>query len=1047
MSNNILSKTKEKIQKINKKVNLKNIAVIALIVACFFAFNLGGMLTKVLTSITSIFSNETEIKTVEITSDGYEEKEDGSFKITKHADWTSTSTAQITWVMESFIEKDSVKKDIILVLDTSASMNEGRRIDKVKANLKELITEVLVEEDNKLALITFNDDATILSELSDDKKNLLKMVDDLKPSGDTNYNQALIKVGEILSTYKETSGREVEVLFITDGYPNIDTPNQEATYEELKLKYPFITIHGIQYEMGKDVVVEIKKISDKQYATDSDYLINYLIEAAFSPEPYEVFEIVDYINNDYFIVESESNISTSVGDVSLTTENGKQKIIWTAPNKILTGNEYKLKINLKLKDEYVEKKGLYSTNIREIINIKLPGGELVNFDTTKVPKLMAPYKVTYEANAPEGCSASINLEEENYAFTTVNFSNETLECDGYQFKGWKTVEETTKVNDNSFIMPTENIVVRGVWTKIELNKSMQGNVYEKLSLYKAIANQAVPDNIKSQYVTSVTGINFKNSSSNTNGKGIYTVSSTINNKYPIHYFRGDVDNNNVLFGGYCWKIVRTTETGGVKMIYNGNPVDGKCTNTTGIETQIGTSMYNSSDHSLSSAGYMFNRVYDGKEFYIYKWSYLDGELTTIENTNYYYGTGIEYENGKYRLINPEQKTWESNYNELKGYYTCLSNNEVSCYSVYYIKHASSGSLYYIRLNNGMTIDEAIITLSSSVTKNADGTYTLDNPIKVKKIDWITDYKKYKNYYSCSNMTDTTCSTINYLYNTGSLSYSYNSSNQNYLYGSSFLYDSSTGTYKLENTKSIWKFGESYNILNNYHYTCKTANDTCTKLSFIFNADNRGFIYIDLTNGQSIDEALNDMIWENDVNSKDSLIKSFVDSWYRQNMTKYTQYLEDAKWCNDRSSSMIGGWSVSGSVSEKFYFEAYNRLKFKFTPVLDCKENDSFTIDTSSGNGKLTYPVGLITTDELMYAGGRYNNYLDNGQDYWTMSPGYKYWSLNLAYNGVEINSYKGLNLPTKKLGVRPMISLKPDIGYSKGNGLPESPYVIDLSAM
>ena len=80
------------------------------------------------------------------------------------------------------------------------------------------------------------------------------------------------------------------------------------------------------------------------------------------------------------------------------------------------------------------------------------------------------------------------------------------------------------------------------------------------------------ENTKSRYVSSNNGIDFSQISSDTNGKGVYTFASTYNDTYPVRYYRGDVDNNNVLFGGYCWKIVRTTSTGGVKLIYNGTNV-------------------------------------------------------------------------------------------------------------------------------------------------------------------------------------------------------------------------------------------------------------------------------------------------------------------------------------------------------------------------------------------------------------------------------------------------------------------------------------------
>ena len=55
-----------------------------------------------------------------------------------------------------------------------------------------------------------------------------------------------------------------------------------------------------------------------------------------------------------------------------------------------------------------------------------------------------------------------------------------------------------------------------------------------------------------------------------NGQGIYTREGTENDKYPIYYYRGtQALSNNLVFGGFCWKIVRTTATGGIRMIYNG----------------------------------------------------------------------------------------------------------------------------------------------------------------------------------------------------------------------------------------------------------------------------------------------------------------------------------------------------------------------------------------------------------------------------------------------------------------------------------------------
>ena len=62
---------------------------------------------------------------------------------------------------------------------------------------------------------------------------------------------------------------------------------------------------------------------------------------------------------------------------------------------------------------------------------------------------------------------------------------------------------------------------------------------------------------------------------------------------------------NVSFGGFCWQMLRTTDTGGVKLIYNGVPVDGKCT-ASGEGQQIGTSYFGENSNSQTYLGYMYN---------------------------------------------------------------------------------------------------------------------------------------------------------------------------------------------------------------------------------------------------------------------------------------------------------------------------------------------------------------------------------------------------------------------------------------------------------
>jgi len=301
------------------------------------------------------------------------------------------------------------------------------------------------------------------------------------------------------------------------------------------------------------------------------------------------------------------------------------------------------------------------------------------------------------------------------------------------------------------------------------------------SLYAEIAKSAVLDNIPSEFVTASTGINFGAISSDTNGKGIYTFSSTKDDAFPVHYYRGAVIDNNVKFANFCWKIVRTTETGGVKLLYNGtSDENGYCTNTKGDATQIGTNAFNADGSSIDSVGYMVN------------------------------------------------------------------------------------------------------------------------------------------------------------------------------------------------------------------------------------------------------------------NESDSIIKGVIDTWYKNNMTAYTSKLEDAVWCNDRSSRVDGNYT---------YFGAYDRANTTHSPSLGCvNDADKFTVGSSNGNGLLTYPVALLTGDEIMLAGGVWNTnnfsyYLYTNRYWWALSPS------NFrpgTVRGLDVYSNGNLNgdIVHNSQGVRPALVLVPGTKITSGDGSQNRPFVV-----
>ena len=169
---------------------------------------------------------------------------------------------------------------------------------------------------------------------------------------------------------------------------------------------------------------------------------------------------------------------------------------------------------------------------------------------------------------------------DNSVFAQGNIKPEDGNVDGYIILRAYIDKNQIAITDTPVAELDEWINGRTVLTTEEWNNLQANPLSFKVTimaweheetLYDVMQASAVMDNVASDFVTSATGIDFSQTSSDTNGKGLYKLSSTENDQYPIVYYRGAVEDNNVLFGGFCWKAVRTTDTGGVKLIYNGEP--------------------------------------------------------------------------------------------------------------------------------------------------------------------------------------------------------------------------------------------------------------------------------------------------------------------------------------------------------------------------------------------------------------------------------------------------------------------------------------------
>ena len=187
-----------------------------------------------------------------------------------------------------------------------------------------------------------------------------------------------------------------------------------------------------------------------------------------------------------------------------------------------------------------------------------------------------------------------------------------------------------------------------------------------------------------------------------------------------------------------------------------------------------------------------------------------------------------------------------------------------------------------------------------------------------------------------------------------------------------------------------------------------------------------------------------------ANTNKSDILKNLETWYTNNLTSYESKLADTIWCNDKST-VSGGLGYGTNTTD---YGAYNRLASTKQPTLKCPNDNNggklskFTVDdTINGNGDLTYKIGLLTADEIAFAGsvsGYYNcsTYLqeNTGKNFW--------WSLSpYFFRGSTVQvwivylGYLSNSRVSSGYGLWPVISLISSTNVT-GDGTSENPYKV-----
>ena len=587
----------------------------------------------------------------------------------------------------------------------------------------------------------------------------------------------------------------------------------------------------------------------------------------------------------------------------------------------------------------------------------------------------------------------------------------------------------------------------------------------------------------------------------------------------VYYFAGDARNNWVKFGGYYWRIIRTNSDGSIRLLYHGTSPETQNAYIGDSEIAFNEN-YNDSmyvGYKYGTSGSLENNRLNTNDSTIKKtidtWykdnlaSYTKYLSTTAVYCNdrelgsgTYSATGDKFyyvgytrlganKNPSYNCTN-EYDAFSVNNTKAQLTYpiALMTADEISYAGGVWIKNAATW--YYLNSKGNVSIKNGqnewwllsaaswdtdkssvvfkissaqdrkaqfgaqsvqyklhvrpVISLKSDVLhKSGDGSAT--NPYEIQETP-DTIYERLLLDKSTRPGERTDFSTVLTTDNTKTL---YTGTEE----GTTIYYFAGNAT---DNWVKLggyyWRIirtnaDRSVRLL--YHGTSTDTTEAYINSSTAFNSSHTDSMYVGYMYGTS------GSLESNRANTNNSTIKEVIDSWYASNMTSYAKYLsETAIYCSDREVGE-GTYTATGL---KFYYAPYTRIDTNKAATYGCTATeDKFTVDSAAGNGKLTYPIALMTVDELVFAGGAYREesaltwYYYNSVkgsstgkiSWWLMSP-YDWGANSSVFRtyGSDSPGFLYARRVDDTLGVRPVISIKGNNLWKSGDGTASSPYEI-----
>ena len=804
-------------------------------------------------------------------------------------------------------------------------------------------------------------------------------------------------------------------IILSETDPNSSITMKVTVYNNSDVKSAYIGyLYAQNLYNNPDIVMNVTGIEEDEIIeprTSKDFYVTFSYKNNIIASSKELVSLIDYqfkkvydITYKYFYEDGypeyiyegnqiDINLSKDYQSLNLYYKDGTQ-LIYDVNYKFITdNNSYNVLSLLDINGDI---------EIRNLTNFCSEGSELVDClvatdygssdltsardnieskvaDLSKLePYLTYSENVQYNLVSTSLASSYNNVTKYYYSLEPPTFNSQS----GYH----------TLANGGQYVTIENLVSEKGGQKKYTCMGTSNGNCANVYVIYAL--NTSNPSSIK---ITEADKYSYTLDDGYSSNPGLYAASDdyTGTTGKKSYYYRGEVNNNWVSFGGYLWRIVRVNGDGSVKLIYSGTSSQhtGSYTSILNPLTNSRATAYNTNRHGATYVGYMFNP-------------------SMVTNTSPA-DTVI--------LRHPSNTS-----STALGSFLTFSN--MNNYTNYY---------FFNDFDMSTNCQNGTCTFTCN---NFDGT----NGDNCKFVKWSELSRNPENYMKYTDVDDN---------------------------GKSGLYYGSTNSTSPTGTM-YWYYK------NDYKYSCLsnqstvTTNGTTVTISCPIVMEIKGVVYTNTNQlvsdtqakvkyygyfSESRDAAIS--------NVSDSNIKLAIDEWYKRNLLSYENYIQNGIFCNDRSFAQDNPKAGDGYLlNAHTYFGPRYRINSTKTASLICpnKENDGFTLKATGGkssisgtagfgNNMLDYPIGLLTIDEALLAGGVYNipnskYYLYTGQSYWSASP--HHFNTSTANSNVWFvisTGYVNFTYPAYALGVRPVINLKSGILYSKGSGTATDPYEVTLA--